>query len=302
MRAPKSNATIVAELVLATVLWGGNNVAVKYQVRYWPPIFTASVRFLLAGLVLVVVMRWTDWLGKPAKIDARFARRLWTHGATSLALYIMVFVWALKLTSPATVALFMGTSPVWALIWEERPSRTSAPRYAAATLALAGVVVLFLPGLHAGSSTWIGNTLAFAASIFWTFYSRQCRTFGSVMSGIELTGHTFWRSGVLLLPLAAIEVITRGVVWNTTAVVLQVYAVLFSGLLAFGLWNDALRVWPTSRAFLFGNLIPITTMIFAHYFMDEPVTPRFWIALSLILSAVLLGQTDWKSLRRSSSN
>ena len=297
----KSNAVITAELLLVVILWGGNNVAVKYQLGFWPPVFTASVRFLLAGWLLQTVMRHTDWLGRPTPIDNALGRRLWTHGATSLALYIMVFVWAVKLTSPSTVALFMGTSPVWALLLEERLNLTSAPRYAAAGLALAGVGVLFYPSAHGASTTLAGNLLALVGSILWTIYSRQCRTLGHSISGLELTGHTFWRAGALLIPVACWEVATRGVRWNPAAAWLQVYAVLFSGLLAFGLWNDALRSWPTSRAFLFGNLIPVTTMTFAHYFMGEPVTRSFWLALGLILSAVLLGQFAGKSGQNRSS-
>ena len=293
----KSNGTIATELFIATVLWGGNNVAVKYQVMHWPPVITASTRFLLAGAALLLVMRFTDVLGKPTVLTDELRRGLWTRGAVSLAVYIVVFVWAVKMSSPSTVALFMGTSPVWALLLEEKPHWDSLHKYVAALLALVGVVVLFLPALSAvsiGRGALFGNLLALLASVLWTVYSRQCRRFTHAMSGLELTGQTFWRAGIFLLPIAVVEWVTQPVRWDVTAAWLQVYAVLLSGLLAFGLWNDALRVWPTSRAFLFGNLIPITTMAFSYLFMGEKITVHFWIALGLILSAVLIGQLDWK--------
>src|SRR5262249_23332580 len=178
---------------------------------------------------LLVVMRWTDWLGRPATLSPDQRKKLWTHAAVSLAVYVVVFVWAVAFTSPATVALFLGTSPVWALVWEERFSKHSAHRYLAAALALAGVLVLFLPNLDLRSADLTGNLLALAASVLWTLFSRQCRAFTPVMSGLELTGQTFWRAGVLLIPIALIEVIVRGVRWNATAMVLQLYAILFSG-------------------------------------------------------------------------
>lgn len=296
MPGKPSNESIAAQLLLVMMLWGGNNVALKYQVRHWPPVFIASLRFLCAGILVLALMRWSNWLGQPAKLTASEKRRLWTHGAVSLAVYIVIFVWSVSLTSPATVALCMSTSPVWALVWEERLSKHSAHRYFAAMLALAGVLVLFLPGLKSGATAWTGNLLGLAASIAWTAFSRQCRSFGSSMSGLELTGQTFWRAGVILIPIAALELVVRGARWDIGTLVLQLYGILFSGLLAFGLWNHALQVWPTSRAFLFGNLIPVTTMIFSHVCMGEPITANFWLSLALIIAAVLLGQADWRKI------
>jgi len=292
----RSNSIIAAQLLLTVIFWSGNNVAMKYQLRYWPPVFTVATRFLCAGLLLLALMRWTDWFGRPAVVRVEHRRRLWTHGGLSLAVYIVAFVWAVALTSPASVALFMGTSPVWALVWEERLSRHSAHRYLAAALALTGIFVLFLPTLKIHSSDWMGNLLALVASILWTFFSRQCRAFTSMMSGLELTGQTFWRAGVILLPFTILEVAILGVQWNGLTMVLQVYSIIFSGLVAFALWNNALRVWPTSRAFLFGNLVPILTMGFAHFFLGDPVTATFWIALVFILTAVLVGQPDWRKI------
>ncbi|MCI0540653.1 MAG: DMT family transporter [Verrucomicrobiales bacterium] len=296
MRGGKSNSLIAAELLLTVLLWSGNNVALKYQLRYWPPVFTASTRFLCAGFLLLALLHWTDWLGRPTVLSAEQRRKLWTHGALSLAIYIVVFMWAVAFASPATVALFMGTSPVWALVWEERFSRHNAHRYFAAALALAGVLVLFLPSLNLHSAEWTGHLLALAASILWTHFSRQCRTFGAVMSGLELTGQTFWRAGVLLIPVALAEVAIRRVSWNGLTMILHVYSILFSGLIAFALWHNALRVWPTSRAFLFGNLVPVATMALAHIFLGDPVTTNLWIALGLILAAVFVGQADWRRI------
>ncbi|MBM3822800.1 MAG: DMT family transporter [Verrucomicrobia bacterium] len=291
----KSHAAITVELLWVMVLWGGNNAAMKYQLRFWPPVFTASIRFLCAGALLMLVMRWTQWLGKPADLTPVQRRELWTRAGAPLACYITVFVWALHLTTPSSVALFMGTSPVWALIWEERPNRESMHRFIAALLALLGVAVLFLPSLQMNTSTWKGNALALLASVLWTHYSRESRRFSASISGLELTGQSFWRAGALLLPLAGAELSWRGCTHDSLALGLMAYSVILSGLVAFGLWNDALRAWPTSRAFLFGNLIPVTTMLFSHYFLGEPMTSQFWLALALIVGAVVLGQWQPRS-------
>jgi drug/metabolite transporter (DMT)-like permease len=101
---------------------------------------------------------------------------------------------------------------------------------------------------------------------------------------------------MLLLPIALLEVAVLGARWSTQTLLLHGYSIFFSGLIGFALWNNALRSWPASRCFLFGNLIPATTMAFAHFFLGDPITTNFWIALAFILSALLLGQADWRKI------
>lgn len=70
----------------------------------------------------------------------------------------------------------------------------------------------------------------------------------------------------------------------------QSYCIVAGGVVAFALWNRALGQWPASRVLLFNNLIPVSTMIWAHFCLDEPVTRTFMLALALIALGVLLGQ------------
>lgn len=298
MFASKSNGVIAASLVFAVFLWGGNNVGVKYLVQSWPPVWTGCTRFLLAGLLLLGLLRWTKWVGRTAPVTRELNRALWWRGGASLAVYIVAFNWALRFTSASHLALYLGAAPVWALLWEGPPRRSwrSAQRYAAAGLAATGVVVLFWPTLRHGNGKLIGELLGLAAGVLWTNYSRQCRRFSAAFSGVEITGHTMWRAAVLLAPLAAIEIAQRSVVWRADYLAIQAYCIVGGGVVAFALWNNALRHWPTSKVFLFNNLIPISTMAWAYVCLGEPVTRTFWFAMLLIVTGVVLGQTNWQRI------
>jgi len=270
-------------------------VGVKYLVQAWPPIWTGCTRFLLAGLLLVGLLRWTNWIGRPAELTAGQNRALWWRGGVSLAVYIVAFNWALRFTSASHLALYLGAAPVWALLWEGPPRRSwrSIQRYAAAGLAVVGVLVLFWPTLKGGGQL-LGEFLGLAAGVLWTNYSRQCRRFSSTLSGLEITGHTMWRAGVLLAPLALLETARQPIPWRADLLLIQAYCAIGGGVVAFALWNNALRHWPTSKVFLFNNLIPISTMAWAFVCLGEPVTPTFWFAMLLIVTGVVLGQTNWQ--------
>jgi drug/metabolite transporter (DMT)-like permease len=104
-----------------------------------------------------------------------------------------------------------------------------------------------------------------------------------------------WRAAVLLIPLVLTEVLPQGLGWRIDLVLIQIYCTLAGGVVAFVVWNNALRYWPTSQVFLFNNLIPLSTMDWANLCLKEPVTRTFGIAMILIVGAVIVGQTNWQT-------
>ncbi len=298
MFGKKSNGAIIATLLFTVFIWGASNAGTKHLVAYWPPALIGSTRLLCAGLILLAILKWTNWLGKLTALDAAMRRQLWWRGTLSLAIYIAVFNWALNFTTASHVALYLGTAPVWALLWEERPARSwrSLQRYGAAALAATGVVVLFWPSLSKGTGNWKGELLGVTASVMWAHYGVQCRRLGTKLSGAEISAHTMWRSGVLLMPVAAAEIARRGFVWRWELFAIQSYCFVAGGVIAYALWNNALRHWPTSQVFLFNNLIPVSTMTWSHFLLGEAVTTTFWFAMVLIVTGVILGQTRWEKV------
>jgi drug/metabolite transporter (DMT)-like permease len=288
----KNNALLAAGLLFAIFLWGGNNTGTKLIVGVWPPIWTGGSRFLCAGLLLLPLVRWTPLFGTASVIIAETRQRLWWRGGLSLAAYIVTFNSALRYTSASHVALYLGASPVWALLWEGQAA-WSVRRYTAAVLALSGVVILFWPALGRNQGTWLGEILGLTASVLWANYGRECRALGTKLSGAETSAHTMWRAGLLLLPLAAVEIWHKGLVWRADLLLAQTYCILAGGVIAFAIWNQALRYWPTSQVLLFNNLIPLSTMTWAHFWLGEKFTSTFWFAMTLIIMGVIISQVTW---------
>jgi drug/metabolite transporter (DMT)-like permease len=279
-------------------MWGGNNAGTKWLVALWPPIWTGGIRFVCAGLLLLAVLRFTSWLGEYRPLTAGMRRQLWLRGGLSLAVYIVIFNWALRLTAASHVALYIGASPVWTLLGEERPRRTwaSAQRYGAALLALAGVLVLFWPALQTAKMDLVGEFLGLAASVLWANFSHQMRVLSASLSGAEVAAHTMWMSGIALMPFALVEIARCGVPINAPALGVLAFCIVFGGVIPYALWNNALRHWRTSQVVLFNNLLPLSTMTWAYFFLHEPFTSTFWTAMVLIVAGVVLGQANWAKL------
>ena len=74
------------------------------------------------------------------------------------------------------------------------------------------------------------------------------------------------------------------------------FCIVFGGVIPYALWNNALRHWRTSQVVLFNNFLPLSTMTWAHFCLQEPVTSTFWAAMVLIVAGVLLGQANWTKI------
>jgi drug/metabolite transporter (DMT)-like permease len=294
----KNNASIAASLLLVVFLWGGNNVGTKWLVGSWPPVWTGSVRFLLAGIILFAVLRFTNWLGLYQPLNRALLLQLWWRGGFALAAYIVAFCWALHLTAASHVALYLGASPIWALIWEERPhwNWSSARRYGAALLAVSGVLVLFWPALKTADTNLAGELCALASSLLWANYNHQSRFLAAHINGVSVAAHSMWMSGVWLLPVGLVELARHGAVLDARHVGVQTFCIIFGGVIPYALWNSALRHWRTSQVMLFNNFIPVTTATWAYFMLGEPITSTFCTAMILIATGVAIGQADWAKI------
>lgn len=294
MSESKNNSAIAGGLLLTTILWGGNNAGTKWLVGSWPPIFTGGTRFLVAGFILLAVLRFTPLLGRFESLTLPQYRSLWLRGGLSLAAYVAVFTWAFKLAPASHIALYLGASPIWALLWEERPKRnwSSVRRYGAALLALSGVIVLFWPVLKAGHSSVAGELLGLLASLLWANFSHQSRILARNINGLEVAANSMWMAGVTLLPVILWEA-TQHITVDAQHLGVQTFCILLGSVVPYAFWNTALRHWQTSRVLLFNNLIPISTATWAHFVLNEPVSPTFFVAMTLIIVGVLIGQVDW---------
>jgi drug/metabolite transporter (DMT)-like permease len=296
MKENKSNFTIMTYVLSAIFLWGGNNVAVKYLTKGWTPVFIGWSRILVAGLLIFAMMRWTSWFGKLSRLTPSLKRGLWLKGSLSFALFILVFNWAVKLTSASHVALYLSAVPVWALLWDERPAWTlnSLRAYTAALFAMGGVFVLLQPSLKNETYRGIGEVLGFSASLLWTNHTRQCRFLSEHLTGIELSAHNMIRAAAWLTPFVLWEFTHSSQSFGWDLIGVQTYCVFGGSILAFALWNGALRHWPASKVLLFNNFISISTMVWAYIFLGEPLTIRIWISTAFIALAV--GIAQWREV------
>ena len=145
---PDARRLVEAGALLVMVAWAANFVVVKSAIASAPPIGFAFIRFLLAGLVLLAILRWRE--GSVA-IPRPVVIRLSILGAIGFGIYQILWATALSVTTAGTSALLIATTPIWTVLiaMAMRAEAPHAARFFGAVVGFAGVALVV-----AGLLTW----------------------------------------------------------------------------------------------------------------------------------------------------
>jgi len=232
----------------------------------------STIRILSGAITLSLVMQWQT---RSLRMQGSW------HGAFALFLYIVAFSFAYLSLSAGTGALLLFgavqvTMIVAGYIAGERMSRLQSAGFAAA---LAGLVVLVLPGVEA--PTLEGSVLMLASGIAWGMYSLLGR---GVSDPAAATTGNFLRAVPLAITLSLLTF-----PWLKLNLMGLLYAVL-SGALASGLgyvlWYRVLQHMSSMTASTVQLSAPVIAALGGIVLLDEAVTPNLMIATLLILGGI----------------
>jgi drug/metabolite transporter (DMT)-like permease len=180
------------------------------------------------------------------------------------------FVYGVDKSSAATVALILGTTPIWVgliatLVGFERLQRSF---WAAAMLSFLGVG-LVAAGTGGLSGKVGGDLLALMTAITWAGYSMAIAPLMRRYSPFRISALVLALGWVPLAITGAAQSLSQDFSFNTLTWICFAYAVIGPLFLTNILWFTAIaRVGP-SRASLFANLQPFFGVVFALVLLGE---------------------------------
>jgi drug/metabolite transporter (DMT)-like permease len=280
-------------MLLATVLlWSFNFTVTKYALTHgFRPLAFSTIRYGAAATLFAGITYNRERTLRVRRRDLGIAA-----AAAAVGIYLnqVTYVYAIKFTTATTVALILGTTPIFTalLAWVVRLERLSTRFWIAAAVSFLGVAFVALGSGGGVSGDVKGDLLSVGTAITWAAYS--------VAITPLMRRYSPWRiSAVVLLigwvPLAATgahQVLTQDfsaigpLVWAGL-----VYALIGPLVLTNILWFTAIdRVGP-SRATLFANVQPFFAAIFALLILSESMT-RLQVVGGLAIGAgIVLART-----------
>ncbi|WP_119156602.1 drug/metabolite exporter YedA [Caldimonas tepidiphila] len=282
-RGPGLPPLILACLAATWLIWGSTYLAIKYALPSFPPFFQMGSRFLVAGLLLFV---WMRWRGAPLP-DARQWRNAAVVGALMLGGGMGGTAVAEQTVGSGLVVAFIAVVPLMIaalnLLWRVYPARHEL---AGIGVGLAGVLML-TQGSGFQSSPQ-GLAAIAIACLTWSLGSVLSQRRLPLAPGAMGFASEMICGGALLLALALLTGERPQWPPQPLAVAAWSYLVVFGSLVAFNAYMVLLARASTGLASSYTFVNPVIAMLLGVAVAGERISAYEWLAAGVVLAGVLL--------------
>lgn len=287
MTTEKPNLTKELALLLAlSTLWGASYSFIKIGVETIPPVTLIAARTLIAGMILLAVIRWRD-LCLPK--DAATWRRFLFQACLNSVVPFTLIAWAQQTTDAALATILNSTSPIFAFLLTVLVTRHEAVTGRRMFGVGAGIVgICLIVGVEAlgglGRELWA--QLAIVAA---TVCYAGAAIFGKAFKGLDpiMPAAGSMICGAAVLIPASLIVDRPWTLAPSTESILALLALsAFSTALAFVIYFRLVQtlgsVGTTAQAYL---RVPIGVAI-GVLFLGESLTPTGLAGLACVITGV----------------
>jgi drug/metabolite transporter (DMT)-like permease len=276
---------------LVYVLWGATYLAMRVVVEHIPAYVLGSVRFCIAGPLMLA---WCAWSGRKVRIRAQDAFRLAVVGVLLLSIANMGVASSEKYLPSGLTALIVAGVPIWVAIveaWIFHSRRLSLMGLAGLALGIAGLLVLLWPklsGTHLDRLQLLAFGILLIASASWAL--------GSVLAGrwtlsVDVLTASAWEMTFAGLVNTLVAFTTGGfhqATWSSRGAFAIVFLVICGSWIGFTSYIWLLDHVPTTKVATYAYVNPVVAVYLGWLFLNEKVDSFMLAGTVVIISGVAL--------------
>ena len=271
------------------VIWAGNFIVVKSALAVLPPVGFTFLRFLLASVTLLLLLRWREGsIGLPR----RDLIAMWILGGLGFGLYQILWTTGLTTVAAGDSALIIAATPVLVALFAvvARSDALTPMKLAGVLVSFVGVAIVVAsgPGLSIGGSI-VGEVITLGAAFCWSIYTAFA---GPYLRRISPLRSTAWATIAGTVVLAPVAILQLGTVDLGRAGPEVAGAIVYSGMLAAGISNvvvsNGIKVVGPTRTAALQFLVPALAVVLAAVFLLEPIRPGQVLGGLVIVAGVVL--------------
>lgn len=280
------------------VLFGGvNAIAAKVSVVELAPLWSAGLRFAVAGLLLVAIVAVTR---RPIPRGRGLAGAL-LYGILAFSASYALLYTAIRDVPAGVVMVLVALVPLltFGLAILHGQERFHVQGLFGALIALGGVAVIVLDQLSAAVP--LGSLLLILAGVVFIAESGVVLKWVPRSDPFATNGLAMVTGAVLLLAVSMLSRETWTVPVQPATWLSMGYLVVFGSIVMFGLYLYALRRWTASAVSYVTLLMPVVTIPLAAVLIAEQVSVSFLVGGAIALAGVYVGAFLKIRPRRSSA-
>ena len=288
MKLASSKLLIIVSFFAVYVIWGSTYVFNKIAVTELPPFFLASMRFIAAGLLIMLISKILNF--QLAITKKQFLNSL-IAGFLFLVYGNGVFVWALKYVDSGFAALLASTQPLFVLLLMRLIDRKPMQKKSIIGVLL-GLVGMYLlvsqQEITSSEGTVLGVFMIFTCVFSWSYGSVFVSKADLPKNFFVSTGYQMLIAGFMLLIGSIIfkETWVSPLTWSTEVQLSMLFLVSFGGIAVFTAFNYLLKNVSTEKVATSAYVNPIIAMLLGWYVLDERLSLQSIIASVVLLTGV----------------
>ena len=274
-------------IVLLTVIFGGNAVAIKLTLTGMGPLTAAGLRFALAAIAIAC---WARATGRSFGIQPGQLFQLLIV-SIAFTLQLSLFYIGLNRTYASRGVLISNLLPFIVLFLSHRfipGERITWKKMVGIVLGFTGVAFMFSGTQGYSGSLHNGDLIILTAVVIWS-----CNV---VYTKLIINDYSPFHLVLYPMIFSVPVFLSAGFLWdgemlfnlNPTVMGAYVYQSLVSAAFGFVAWNTMLKRYGASTLHAFVFIMPIAGVVFSGLLLDEPITSNLIVALVFIAAGVLM--------------
>ncbi len=294
----KQIITGVLLAVLTALIWSGNFVLARGISGKVPPLTLAFYRWF-AALISLIPFAWKKFIHE-WPVMRKNMRYMCITAFAGFTMYNVCLYVAGHFTSAINLALIGSTSaPIFAVIigvlmFKEK---TTWLRIIGMAICFAGIVLLISQGSWQRLVAFrfsSGDLWTLAGSLSFAFYNNLAKHKPQGISSINFLFTGFLIASILLFPASLIELNVTHIHVSFTKEVIGAVLYLSVGCSSIGyfIWNRSIQLIGPGRTVLFGNLIPVFSIIEAVILLNETFTTMHLISGLVVMTGLVIANMN----------
>lgn len=267
-------AIVFGAIALLTLIWGSTWSFVRISLEGFPPLLGVTVRFAIAGILLLLLMVW-----KKTRVEgSRRNLLVWLGLAVfNFSIPYMLVFWAEQWVPSGLTAVLFSVMPIFVVLFAYGilpEERMGSAGIFGVFLGFGGVALIFSDDLDAlaGPNVTFAALVLLLSPISAAVAQVVVKKWGQDISPLALAAIPMLMSAVLIAPLAWLFERDRQVLLEAEPVLALIYLAVFGSVVAFTLYYWTLKFLSATHLSLVTYATPVIAVLIGTLWLDEPLT------------------------------
>jgi drug/metabolite transporter (DMT)-like permease len=294
LKKRNQHTLVIAAFAAIYLIWGSTYLGILLAIKSIPPLFMASARFTIAGVLL---MGWALYKGEQLPHGKSIAM-------ISLSGILMLFfgngavTWVEQYLPSGLAAIIVATVPLWFVLLDKRQWKfhfSNKQIIFGLCIGFAGVILLFsgksVAGIFNDRMKIISLFILLIGTICWTagsLYAKYRKMEGSTTMKVAIqmiaSGICFFILALCLKEQKQMDI--NAVTWQS--VVALLYLILFGSLVGYLAYMWLLSVRPASLVGTYAYVNPVVAVFLGWLFAGETISLQQVTGLGIVILGLVI--------------